>query len=234
MQSAPETLSGGSLSQKHRTTPFQDGQLGGAAGVSPGETGETGVGYKPSRHVVRLAVRCCQGRQLVTCTATPCDLWWAHIPTRSRSALYRFAEPGFRIVSRRSDVNDLRLPYLFNSLFCSSSRSTAGTGPDRPHQCRDDSMADLQLTSDQLRQRVISNTGSDGRLKNDEFELDARTVAILSKRHQISVSLGKYPSVQGAALTRRIAKLRLYLHAEFLHDGPCLLGGICCVSMRYA
>ncbi|OTB15086.1 hypothetical protein K445DRAFT_23100 [Daldinia sp. EC12] len=47
-----------------------------------------------------------------------------------------------------------------------------------------------RLTLDQLRQRVLSNTGSDGRLKNQAFELDARTVAILSKRHQISKNFG--------------------------------------------
>jgi hypothetical protein len=44
------------------------------------------------------------------------------------------------------------------------------------------------LTSGELKQRVLSNTGSDGRLQNEVLELDARTVAILSKRHQISVS----------------------------------------------
>ncbi|KAI1335306.1 putative amino acid permease [Xylariaceae sp. FL0016] len=50
--------------------------------------------------------------------------------------------------------------------------------------------AELRLTSDQLRQRVISNTDSEGRLKNQTFELDARTAAILSKRHQISKNFG--------------------------------------------
>ncbi|KAI1076552.1 putative amino acid permease [Whalleya microplaca] len=51
-------------------------------------------------------------------------------------------------------------------------------------------MSALRLTSDQLRQRVLSNTGADGRLKNEAFDLDARTVAILSKRHQISKNFG--------------------------------------------
>lgn len=44
-----------------------------------------------------------------------------------------------------------------------------------------------RLTTDELRERVLSNTGSDGRLKNETFDLDARAVVILSKRHQISV-----------------------------------------------
>ncbi|RWA09390.1 hypothetical protein EKO27_g5710 [Xylaria grammica] len=51
-------------------------------------------------------------------------------------------------------------------------------------------MAAETLTSDELRQRVLSNTGSDGRLKNRALDLDARTVAILSKRRQISQSFG--------------------------------------------
>lgn len=45
-----------------------------------------------------------------------------------------------------------------------------------------------RLTSDELRQRVLSNTDSNGRLRDEAFDLDARTVAILSKRHQISAS----------------------------------------------
>lgn len=55
-----------------------------------------------------------------------------------------------------------------------------------------------RLTSDQLRQRVLSNTGSDGRLRNAAFDLDARTVAILSKRHQISVSGQKQNTALGS------------------------------------
>ncbi|KAF2463971.1 putative amino acid permease [Lindgomyces ingoldianus] len=47
-----------------------------------------------------------------------------------------------------------------------------------------------RLTSDELKQRVISNTGEDGHLKNKAFDLDARTVAILGKRHQISKNFG--------------------------------------------
>jgi hypothetical protein len=50
-----------------------------------------------------------------------------------------------------------------------------------------------RLTSDQLRERVISNTGEDGRLKDRTFDLDARAVAILSKRHQISVRIIHIP-----------------------------------------
>lgn len=38
---------------------------------------------------------------------------------------------------------------------------------------------------------MLSNTDSDGRLRNAAYDLDARTVAILSKRHQISVSKEK-------------------------------------------
>ncbi|KAI2636960.1 putative amino acid permease [Hypomontagnella submonticulosa] len=47
-----------------------------------------------------------------------------------------------------------------------------------------------RLTSDELRQRVLSNTDSNGRLRDEAFDLDARTVAILSKRHQISKNFG--------------------------------------------
>ncbi|KAI0019842.1 putative amino acid permease [Xylariomycetidae sp. FL0641] len=50
--------------------------------------------------------------------------------------------------------------------------------------------AEPRLTSDQLRQRVLSNTGADGRLKNERYELDARTAAILTRRHQISKNFG--------------------------------------------
>ena len=40
---------------------------------------------------------------------------------------------------------------------------------------------------DQLRQRVINESSQiDERLENQEYELDARTLAILSKRRQIS------------------------------------------------
>ncbi|KAI1268033.1 putative amino acid permease [Xylariaceae sp. FL1019] len=46
------------------------------------------------------------------------------------------------------------------------------------------------LTPSQLRQRVLSNVGTDGRLKSTALELDARTVAILSKRQQISQNFG--------------------------------------------
>jgi hypothetical protein len=48
-------------------------------------------------------------------------------------------------------------------------------------------MDSTRLTTDELRERVLSNTGSDGRLENETFQLDARAVVILSKRHQISV-----------------------------------------------
>lgn len=58
-----------------------------------------------------------------------------------------------------------------------------------------------RLTSDELRQRVISNTGEDGRLKNRAFDLDARTVAILSKRHQISVGAVECLVLRRHALT---------------------------------
>ncbi|KAI2610543.1 putative amino acid permease [Hypoxylon sp. NC1633] len=51
-------------------------------------------------------------------------------------------------------------------------------------------MSTIKLTSDQLRERVISHTGEDGRLKNALFDLDARTAAILSRRHQISKHFG--------------------------------------------
>lgn len=37
---------------------------------------------------------------------------------------------------------------------------------------------------------MLSNTDSDGRLRNAAYDLDARTVAILSKRHQISKNFG--------------------------------------------
>jgi hypothetical protein len=50
-------------------------------------------------------------------------------------------------------------------------------------------MSVARLTADELRERVLSNIGDDGRLKNEAFDLDARAVAILSKRHQISVSI---------------------------------------------
>lgn len=49
---------------------------------------------------------------------------------------------------------------------------------------------DSRLTSNELRQRVLANTGPDGRLKDPALDLDARTVAILSKRHQISKNFG--------------------------------------------
>ncbi|KAI1310298.1 hypothetical protein F5Y03DRAFT_35065 [Xylaria venustula] len=42
------------------------------------------------------------------------------------------------------------------------------------------------LISDELRQRVLFNTGSDRRLKNRALDLDAMAVAIMSKRRQIS------------------------------------------------
>ena len=46
----------------------------------------------------------------------------------------------------------------------------------------------MRLDTDQLRQRVLANTSTkDGRLENAMYELDARTMAILSKRRQISV-----------------------------------------------
>ncbi|KAF2677978.1 hypothetical protein K458DRAFT_446700 [Lentithecium fluviatile CBS 122367] len=51
-------------------------------------------------------------------------------------------------------------------------------------------MTTTRLTADEFRERDLSNTGADGRLKDDSFHLDARTVAILSKRHQISKNFG--------------------------------------------
>jgi len=62
--------------------------------------------------------------------------------------------------------------------------------PTLPLPAIQDNMTTTRLTADELRERVLSNTGADGRLKDDAFHLDARAVAILSKRHQISKNFG--------------------------------------------